>query len=219
MTVLRSALRSGPSALLVLAALAAGNLTAQAQAPASGSAPAAPAVSAAKKDLVQKVLKLQTPVLEGMARAVGEQALAPTLQQASMVLQQRVPPEKREALAQELQADAKKAGDEVVSLLRASALKLGPQTIGPMLEQRFTEDELKQLLAMLESPMYRKYQGVAPELQRAVLDKLVNENRPVLEPKLRALQDSIGRKLSAALPGAAASGAARPPAAAPASKP
>lgn len=201
-----------------------------AQTPAAPAAPAAASAakdsSPAKKALVAQVLKLQAPALDGIARVITEQALGPIVQQTGMALQTRVPADKREALAQELQADLKKTSEEMLSLLRGSAAKLAPTTIGPLLEQRLSEPELKQLVVMLESPIYRKYQGLAPEMQRAVLEKLVADNRSVLDPKLRTLHESINRRIGAALPAAAASGPSaqsgtpRPAtAAAPASKP
>lgn len=173
----------------------------------------ASAVSPAKKELVQKVLQLQQAAIENTARMLAEQSIAPLVQQVGAVLQQRVAPDKREALTKEIQGDFKKYADETVPLLRERATKLAPTTIGTLLEEKLSEEELKQAVAMLESPIYRKYHGLGNEMQRALTEKLVAETRTSVEPKLQALQESLGKRLNAA------AGAASAPQAASGAKP
>ncbi|MCV5919059.1 DUF2059 domain-containing protein, partial [Escherichia coli] len=73
--------------------------------------------------------------------------------------------------------------------------KLLPTTLGAALEQKMTEDELKQVIAWLESPAYRKYQEVLPEVQQSLLQKLVDETKPTVEPKIRQLQAAMRKHL------------------------
>ncbi len=167
-------------------------------------------MSNTKKELVQKVLQLQQGAVDAIARNLTEQSVAPIAQQVNAVMQSRIPPEQREATARDVQAEFKKYGDEVVPLLRERATKLAPTTIGPLLEERLSEDELKQVLAMLEAPIYRKYQQLGGDMQRVLLEKLVAETRPVVEPKLNALQASIGKRLG--LSGATTNAGAKAPA-------
>jgi len=174
-------------------------LAAAVSAPAWAQAAAAPA-SPAKKELVARVLKLQQPAIENMARQLAEQPAVQMLQQASLALQQRVPPERREALAKDVQADARKYVDEATPIVRERALSLAPTTIGPLLEQRFSEDELKQIIAMLESPVNAKYQAMAGEIQRALGEKLVAETKGSVEPKVQQMRESISGRINAALP-------------------
>jgi uncharacterized protein len=168
---------------------------------AQGAAPA-PA-SASKKALVAKVLQLQQPGIEGIARQLAEQPALQMLQQAGMALQ-RLPADKREAVAKELQADARKYAEETTPMVRERALKLAPQTIGVMLEDKLSEDELKQIVAMLESPVNRKYTALLGDMQRALGEKLVAETRATVDPKVRALEQSMTRRLAAAAPAAPA---------------
>lgn len=187
---------------------------------AQATAPAAAASSPAKKELVAKLLKLQQPGIEALARNLAEQPAAQFMNQAGMILQSRVPPEKREAAAKEIGADVKAYAAEAVPLVRERAIKLAPSTTGKLLEERFSEDELKQVIAMLESPVYTKYSQASGDLQKALLEKLVADTRPAIEPKLKALEASIGKRLNAATsapaaptaPAAAPSGAAGKPA-------
>jgi hypothetical protein len=169
------------------------------------------AVSPAKKELVQKVLTLQQPGIEGIGSALANQTATQVLQVAGQAMG-RVPPEKREALGAELQAEVKKFFDDIAPVLRAAALKSAPSTIGASLEEKFSEDELKVLIGWLESPVSKKYQQMSGEMQQALGQKVVADTRPQVEPKLKALEGVMGSKLRAAVgePAAAASGAAKP---------
>jgi hypothetical protein len=185
--------------LLMPALALAASLTVHAQ----GAASAPPASSPAKKALVQKLLSLQQPAVEGLAVSLAEQPAMQLMQQAGMALQQ-MPGDKREAIAKDIQADARKYADETVPLMKDKAAKIGPGVLGPLLEERFNEDELKQVIAWMESPVSKKYQQLAPEMQRALSEKLVAETRTSIEPKLQALQDSMAKRLGVSAPPAPA---------------
>jgi hypothetical protein len=178
-------------------------------------APAAPAplpTSPAKKQLVAKIISLQTPGIEALARQMVEQPAAQLLQQAGPALQQRVPAEQREAVGREIQADVRKFVDEAAPVARERAVKLAPSTIGTILEERMTEDELKQVIAILESPANKKFQSLAGDMQRSLAEKLVAETRPLIQPKLQALEQSVAKRLGITPPPA---GAAPAPSTAP----
>ncbi|MBZ8139610.1 hypothetical protein CLD22_06800 [Rubrivivax gelatinosus] len=191
---------------LVLALALAAALPAMAQkaAPASAAASATAPSSPAKKALVAKVLQIQQPAIENMARQLAEQPAVAMMQQVAMALQ-RLPADKRQALAKDLQADAKKYADEATPIVRDRAVKLAPSTVGAILEQRFTEEELKQLVAILESPVNRKYQSLNQDMQRSLGEKLVAETKPLVEPKVRALEQSLRKRLETAAAASAAS--------------
>lgn len=152
-------------------------------------------VSAAKKELVAKVLQLQQPAIETVARALTERPAAMMMQQAGLALQTRVAPDKREAIAKEIQADLKKYVDDAVPLVRQRALKLAPTTIGAVLEEKFSEEELTQLIAIIESPVNRKFLQLGGEMQKALGDKLVAEMQSTIDPKVKALEQSITKRL------------------------
>lgn len=147
-----------------------------------------------KQELVQKVLQLQQPGIEGMARALTELPAAQLMQQAGIALQ-RLPADKRESVAREIQADARKYVDESFPIVRERAVKLAPTTVGAVLDDKFTEDELKQLVVLLESPVLTKYQQLTSEMLRPLREKLSSELGPTIDPKVRALEQSIGRRL------------------------
>jgi hypothetical protein len=164
-----------------------------------------------KKEQIQKVLSVQQPALEDMARGVAEQPARQLAGGARQILLQAVPEGKREATVKQVDAEIKKYLDSAIPTVRASAIKLAPGTIGPVLEERFTEDELKQLVVMLESPILKRYQAALPEMSNALLEKVVEDARPAVNPKLQAAEGNIrkildtasGGKLSAGEKGAA----------------
>ena len=170
--------------------------------------------SPAKKDLVQKLLALQQPGIEGAARNIVERPAAQMMQEAGRVLQTQFPADKREAIGKTIEADAKKYVEETYPPVRERALKLAPTTIGVALEEKFSEEELKQLIAWFESPVNKKFQQASGEMQSNFMQKLVAEARPLVEPKLQALEQKMRSALGAPAAGAPAEGAAAPKAAA-----
>ena len=202
-------------ALLVSATMAHAQ-SASASAPASAPAPG----SAAKKELVQKVLMLQQPGIENIARTLVEQPAGQMMQAAGRALQQQVSAEKREGVGKAIEADVKKYVDESYPTVRERAVKIAPSTIGAVLEEKFNEDELKTLVAWLESPVNKKYLQLGPEMQNVFMQKLVAEVRPALDPKLQALEGKVRAALGvpATPPGAAAAPASAPAKVAPAAR-
>lgn len=164
--------------------------------------------TATKKELVARVLQLQQPAIEMSARALSERPALQMMQQAGLALQSRVAPEKREAIAKEIQADVKKYIDETGPLMRERAVRLAPSTVGVLLEERFSEDELKQLIALIESPVNQKFTQMGGEMQKSLMDKLVAEMQSTIEPKVKTLEQAIVKRLG--LPVAPAPGASAP---------
>ena len=201
------------SALIALAALGVANM-------AAAQTPAAPTQSSpAKKELVQRLLRLQQADVEGFAKTVVERPAAQMMREAGLALQQQAAPqEKREAAARAIEAEVKKYVDEAYPIVRDRALKLAPSTIGAVLEAKMTEEELKQLIAWLESATAKKYQSLAVDLRNTFSQKLVAEMPAVLDPKLIALDGKIRVTLGVPPAGAPSAGSTAPAPARPASK-
>ena len=154
----------------------------------------APAMAQSKKELVDRVVLLQQPGVEAMARRMGEQPAAQLVMQARQIIQ-NVPADKRDAAVKNIDAELKKYGDDVVPLLRDRAIKIAPTIIGPELDKNFNEAELKQLIDWLESPVIKRFQDLTPNIQRSLSEKLVNDTRAQVEPKLTALEAAMAKQL------------------------
>lgn len=164
----------------------------------------------AKKELAAKIVKLQQPGIESLGRQLAEQPAAAMLERAGQVLPTRVAPDRQEAVGKEIQADVKKYVDEAVPIVRDRAVKLAPSTVGVTLEEKFTEEELRQIVAVMESPAWAKFQQMGPEMQKPLIEKLLTETRPLIEPKVKALEQSIARRLGITEPAANAPAAVNP---------
>lgn len=152
--------------------------------------------SPAKKELVTKVLKLQQPGIEAIGRSMLEQSVVQLMQQVNVVVRQRVPQDKREALAKEIQGDIKKFMDESLPVMREQSTKLAPTTIGALLEEKLSEDELRAVVVALESPAFRKYQDLQGEMLRSHSEKLFAGARETVQPKAQALQKAVEQRLA-----------------------
>lgn len=162
----------------------------------------------AKKELIAKILQAQQAGIDGLARQLVEQPAVQLLQRAGAIVQQRVAADQRQAMANELQGDVRQFVEQTYPIVRARAQALAPTTIGPLMDEKMTEAELKEVLAVFESAAWRKFQTLAPEMQKALGEKLVADVKPQVETRLKALDAAMGKRLGLTPP-AAASGAGK----------
>jgi|JRYF01.1.fsa_nt_gb hypothetical protein len=191
-----SLLRKTPAAAALAFGLALG--LAHAQAP----------VSPQKQQLVDQLLQAQQPGVDQVARQLVEQPAVQLLQRAGTLVQRNVAADQQQAMAQALQGDVRKYAEETFPIVRDRARALAPATLGPMLAQQLTEAELQEVLAVFRSEAWRKFQAMGPEMQKALGDRLVADVKPQVEPRLRALDQTMARRLGLN-PAAAASGPGR----------
>lgn len=194
--------------LAALALVACAGL-AQAQVTPPPAAAPAPATTAAKKDLIAKLIAIQTANAENMAKTLVSAPLGPMGQEVRIAMQQ-VPAEKRETVAKAIDAEVKKFGDESVPLVKERIVKVAPEVIGKSLDEKFSEDELRQLLAWLESPLAKKFDAVSPEMGRAMQERLLVDMGPTLDTKLRTLRNNIVKHLGLTPPTATPAPASKP---------
>ncbi|MCE4555080.1 DUF2059 domain-containing protein [Roseateles cellulosilyticus] len=170
---------------------------------AAGSALADP--SPAKKALIDRIVALQQrAMVDGLAGSILQRPL-PQLAQGVRAALQQVPADKREATAKALDAEMKKFVDENQTYLKDKISKALPGTASALLDERFNEDELKQILAWAESPLSQKFGMANAELQNAVAQKVMTEAGPTLEGRLKTLQANLAKQLGIQPPPAPAS--------------
>ena len=85
-------------------------------------------------------------------------------------------------------------------MLSDRAHKVALVEMGGLLDTKFTEDELRQIIVALESPVLRKFSLLAPELQKALADKVVADTKGQIEPKLKALGQVVEKRVYTAAP-------------------
>lgn len=158
-----------------------------------------------KATLIKQFIDLQKPGIESLASGLVQQSTAPIAQAGSQYLETQVPAEKRESAAKAADAELKKYYEQAFPIVRDKAVAVAPEALTPVLEQTFSEEELRQLIAWISSPLSKKYQDANPKLQEALTAKVVAETRSTIQPKLETLNTNVASALGAT--GGAAGGA------------
>lgn len=166
------------------------------------------AVSPQKQQLVDQILQAQQGGIDQLARQLVEQPAVQLLQRAAALVRRNVAADQQQAMGQALQDDVRKYAEDTFPIVRDRARALAPSTLGPVMAEKLTEAELQEVLAVFKSEAWRKFQGLAPEMQKALGEKLVADIKPQMETRLKALDQTMGKRLGLTPP-AAASGAAK----------
>lgn len=150
-----------------------------------------------KEALVQRVLALWH--VEDTAIAMAQRPATDALLQARIALQGRVSAQKQEAALKSIVGNVQKYIDETTPIVKAEGLRLKEPTLAPLLQQNFSEEELQQLIALFESPVKKKFEALVPQLERAFGEKVAQNSRAEVDPKIQALSKDIGMKMRAAM--------------------
>lgn len=166
------------------------------------------AVSPQKQQLVDQILQAQQAGIDQLARQLVEQPAVQLLQRAAALVRRNVAADQQQAMGQALQDDVRKYAEDTFPVVRDRARALAPSTLGPLMAEKLTEAELQEVLAVFKSEAWRKFQGLAPDMQKALGEKLVADVKPQMETRLKALDQTMAKRLGLTPP-AAASGAAK----------
>ncbi len=161
-----------------------------------GSAQAQP-VSAEKQKLIDKILTLWHP--EEVPVMMVQRRATEAMNQSRIALQGKVTAEKRDATLRDIATDVQKYVDDVTPIAKDSARRQIPSTVVPMLAQNFSDDELKQIVALLESPIKKKFEQFIPQAEKALGTKVAEETHVAVEDKGKSMTQSVGLKLRAAV--------------------
>ena len=167
-----------------------------ASAPATSTSTAAP-ISPEKEKLIQRILQLWH--VENVGMIMLQQPVAESIRQSNSLLQGRVSAEHQEAIMKDINQDAQKFMEDVAPAVHASAMKLIPTTVTPMLAEKFTEEELRQIVAILESKVKSKFEAMVPEMEQALGVKIAADTGPTINPKLVELAKQVGLRMRSAI--------------------
>ncbi len=88
-----------------------------------------------------------------------------------------LPAAKQQSAIAALDVELKKFNDDALKVITAQAPKARNEVLVSAYAERFTQDELKQLVALLEAPVFKKYQTTAPELGSMFVKAIVDGTR------------------------------------------
>lgn len=156
---------------------------------------------AQKKELAAKIVALQQGAeLDQLAQQLTGNAAAPMLQKWAPKLQSDVPEAKRKQVADKLNEELNKYREDLFAIIKSKADKVAADTLTPAYEERFTEDELKQLVTFFESPAVKKYQTVLPEILNLLIQKLVEVSGTEVQARTNAFDAAAAKIVSAEAP-------------------
>jgi len=160
-----------------------------------------------KATLIKQFVDVQKPAVELMARGIVQSTSDPIAAAASEYLSTSVAADKREAAAKAADEEFRKYFDATFPIVRDKAAEVFPGVVTPILEQDFTEDELKTLMAWLNSPVSRKFAETSGKMQQALGQKIVTDLRSTLEPKVQKLNVDVAKAIGAPTDGGQAASA------------
>jgi uncharacterized protein len=190
-TLLRSLAQVAAASTLV--ATFAAHAQAASPAPTPAAAPL-PAPDAEKQKIIDRIMAVFHPE-NGVLQAVQRPGVE-AMQQSNIALQTaHVPQERKEKTLKDISTDVQKYIDTTMPIAVASAKKNANPAAGPILAQNFTADELRQIAAMLESPLKAKFEKLVPQMENAVGQKVQVEIAPQVNQNVKTMTEAVGTKL------------------------
>lgn len=95
--------------------------------------------------------------------------------------------------AEKLDAELQKLHTSIYNLLESESAKVENDQLARFYAQNFTTQELNALIAWFESPTFKKYQQMSPQIAKTYMDTLMQ----VTSTKVKTIQDSFDKKAQA----------------------
>jgi hypothetical protein len=152
--------------------------------PATPAAAEVPApVSEAKRTLAAKMVAFQRgPDMERMAYQLTSEAMQPLIERWGPRLE-AMPTAKQDKAREQLNVELQTLGNSIRKLTEDQMAKSADTVLLNAYLDRFSEDELKQVVAVFELPAYKKYQGIGPELGSVWVKDVAEKIRPLVFAK------------------------------------
>lgn len=160
-----------------------------------------------KKALATKLAQIQQ---KSDAAQLTEQLVAsvaqPVIAAWSQRLDETVPPAKQKDVRDKLDAELKKLIDNTRKTIEAQANKTAEAALVAVYTEKLTEDELKTVIAYLESPASAKFQSVGGEAANAWATKVVEATRTAVEGHVKSFDAAAAKIVGAPAPAAKSGG-------------
>jgi hypothetical protein len=163
----------------------------------AGAVSAQTVIPPAKAQSIQRILQLW-PV-QDIGLIILQKPVTEMVQHANSLLLGRVSAERRDAAMKDIAEDARKFMEEATPVMRASAQKFIPSIVVPLLAEKFNEDELHQLIAILESPVRNKFEAAIPGIQQALGEKIAADSAAKINPKLEEFKQQVAKRMRTAV--------------------
>jgi uncharacterized protein len=161
-----------------------------------------------KTEWATKVVALQQgPELDRLVQQLSGGATQELIASWGPKLEASVPKAKQQKASEDLNVELKKYSEDANKLIAKQVNKVSTDTLVPAYMEKFTLEELKQLVAFFESPAIKKYQSTAPELGNIFVQKLIEASRTDVMARAKQFDDAavkiVGSAPAPAAPGKA----------------
>ena len=174
----------------------------------------------AKKTLATKLAQMQAKS-DGaaMANQLTADAVQLPLSTWSQRLDESVPPARQKDVRDKLDVELKKFADNTHKAIDAQVSKAAEAALVPVFMDKLSEDEMKTIIAYMESPAAVKFQSLSADAGNAWAQKVIDATRPTVEANVKSFDAAASKIVGvpAASPGGGANGKSQAAPAAPAS--
>lgn len=155
----------------------------------------------AKRALAQKISQIQQKSdSEALAEQLTASAVQPLLASWSERLDETVPPARQKDVRDKLDVELKKFADTSRKAIEGQTSKAADAALVPLLMEKLSEDEMKTVIAYLESPAAAKFQALGPEATTAWAKKVVEATRAPVESAAKTFEAAANRIIAAPAP-------------------
>ena len=142
--------------------------------------------AAARKELATRIVNLQKASDMDALIAQLASSASQTVVSTWLPKLDQLPRSKQRTAADQLDAELKKFNQDNVRLIKSRNERISLDVLVPAYAERFTTDELRQLVAFMESPVIKKYYAANPQMANMLAQKLVEATRKDVETRIKA---------------------------------
>lgn len=147
-----------------------------------------------KRALAVKLAQMQQKADGGaMAEQLTASAVQPLLAGWSQRLDETVPPARQKDVRDKLDVELKKYADSTQKVVEAQTAKAAEAALVPIFMEKLSEEELKQIVAYMESPASAKFQALGPDATNAWAKRIVDATKPQVENGAKNFEAAANR--------------------------
>ena len=162
-----------------------------------------------KKVLATKLAQMQAKS-DGatMANQLTAEAVQLPLSTWSQRLDESVPPARQKDVRDKLDVELKKFADNTHKAIDAQVSKAAESALVPLFMDKLSEDEMKTIIAYMESPASAKLQALGADATDAWAKRIIDSTRSQVEASAKTFESAADRIVKAAAGGASGAAAA-----------
>ena len=160
----------------------------------------------AKRALAVKLVQMQQKA-DGPALVehLTGTAVEPIMINWSQRLDQSVPPARQKEVREKLDVELKKFAESTEKAVEGQVAKAAEAALVPLYMEKLTEDDMKTIIAYMESPSSTKFQTLSPEASNAWAKRVIDAIKPQVESSAKSFDAAASRIVGSA--GGSAGGA------------